>query len=130
MFCPKCKSEYREGFYKCADCGVDLVAEQPPELMEEVSYVDLVEVYSTYQQSDIAFIKSVFDGEGITYYFEGESSIMLVCGGSLCPSAGEGRRGSAGKRDFARLGILGITTKFCSAGNYLRQNRIMLIPRP
>jgi hypothetical protein len=82
MFCPKCKSEYREGFYKCADCDVDLVAEQPPELMEEVSYVDLVEVYSTYQQSDIAFIKSVFDGEGITYFFEGESSIMLVAGGA------------------------------------------------
>jgi hypothetical protein len=82
MFCPKCKSEYRDGFYKCADCGVDLVAEKPPELIEEVSYVDLVEVYSTYKQSDIAFIKSVFDGEGITYYFEGESSIMLVAGGA------------------------------------------------
>ena len=82
MFCPKCKSEYREGFYKCADCGSDLVTEQPPELVEEISYVDLVEVYSTYQQSDIAFIKSVFDGEGITYFFEGESSIMLVAGGA------------------------------------------------
>jgi DNA-directed RNA polymerase subunit RPC12/RpoP len=82
MFCPKCKSEYREGFYKCADCGADLVTEQPTELVEEISYVDLVEVYSTYQQSDIAFIKSVFDGEGITYFFEGESSIMLVAGGA------------------------------------------------
>jgi hypothetical protein len=73
MFCPKCKSEYRDGFYKCADCGADLIAEQPPEFMEEVSYVDLSEIYSTYQQSDIAFIKSVLDGEGITYFFEGES---------------------------------------------------------
>jgi hypothetical protein len=25
MFCPVCKSEYREGFTKCSDCGVDLV---------------------------------------------------------------------------------------------------------
>jgi len=25
MFCLKCKSEYRDDFYKCADCGVDLV---------------------------------------------------------------------------------------------------------
>jgi hypothetical protein len=82
MFCPKCGSEYREGFYKCADCGADLVAEQPLELMEDVSYVDLVEVFSTYQQGDIAFIKSVFDGEGITYFFEGESSIMIVAGGA------------------------------------------------
>jgi hypothetical protein len=25
MFCPICKSEYRDGFTKCSDCGVDLV---------------------------------------------------------------------------------------------------------
>jgi hypothetical protein len=82
MFCPKCKSEYREGFYKCTDCGTDLVAEEPPELMEEVSYVNLVEVYSTYQQGDIAFIKSVLDGEGITYIFEGESPILIGWAGA------------------------------------------------
>ena len=82
MFCPKCKSEYRDGFYKCADCGADLVAEQPPDLVEEVSYVDLVEIYSTYQQSDIAFIKSVLDGENIAYSFEGENSNLMVGGGA------------------------------------------------
>jgi len=34
MFCPLCKAEYREGFYRCADCDVDLVhflAEPPAE---------------------------------------------------------------------------------------------------
>jgi len=25
MFCPKCKVEYREGFFMCADCQVPLV---------------------------------------------------------------------------------------------------------
>lgn len=25
MYCPKCKTEYREGFKECSDCGVDLV---------------------------------------------------------------------------------------------------------
>jgi hypothetical protein len=25
MFCPNCRTEYRPGFAKCADCGVDLV---------------------------------------------------------------------------------------------------------
>jgi hypothetical protein len=29
MFCPNCKSEYRPGFTKCADCGVGLVATLP-----------------------------------------------------------------------------------------------------
>ena len=30
-WCPKCKSEYREGFTVCADCGTELVAEEPKE---------------------------------------------------------------------------------------------------
>lgn len=30
-WCPKCKSEYREGFTVCADCGTELVAEEPVE---------------------------------------------------------------------------------------------------
>ena len=28
-WCPKCKSEYREGFIVCADCGSELVEEEP-----------------------------------------------------------------------------------------------------
>lgn len=31
MFCPSCRTEYRAGFTKCADCGVDLVATLPAE---------------------------------------------------------------------------------------------------
>jgi len=30
-WCPKCKSEYRDGFKICADCGCELVAEKPVE---------------------------------------------------------------------------------------------------
>jgi hypothetical protein len=82
MFCPKCKSEYREGFYKCADCDVDLAYGQPPENEGDVSYVEMVEVFSTYNQGDIAFIKSVFDGEEIKYYFQGENSNLMVGGGA------------------------------------------------
>jgi len=29
LFCPVCRTEYRPGFTKCADCGVDLVATLP-----------------------------------------------------------------------------------------------------
>ena len=28
-FCPRCKSEYRPGFSRCADCDVELVAALP-----------------------------------------------------------------------------------------------------
>ena len=82
MFCPKCKREYREGFFKCADCGVDLIAGQPPETEGDVRYVEMVEIFSTYNQGDIAFIKSVLDGEEITYYFQGENSNLMVGGGA------------------------------------------------
>jgi hypothetical protein len=82
MFCPRCKSEYREDFLKCADCGADLVGALPPEQTDDLGNVEFVEVFSTYQQGDIAFIKSVLDGEGITYFFQGESSIMLIAAGA------------------------------------------------
>ena len=82
MFCPKCKSEYREGFYKCTDCGVDLVGALPSEQTDDLGDVEFVEVFSTYQQGDIAFIKSVLDGEGIHYFFSGESTVMMIGAGS------------------------------------------------
>jgi hypothetical protein len=31
MYCPSCKSEFREGFTRCGSCEVDLVHEIPPE---------------------------------------------------------------------------------------------------
>jgi hypothetical protein len=36
MFCPRCGGEYREGFTRCADCGVALVEALPEELELEV----------------------------------------------------------------------------------------------
>jgi len=81
MFCPKCKSEYREGFYKCADCDVSLVSELPQVSADE-SGDEFLQVFSTYSQGEIAFIKSVLDGEDITYFFQGESSTMLIAAGA------------------------------------------------
>ena len=49
---------------------------------KEINCADFVEVFWTFQQGDIAFIKSVFDGEDITYYFQGENSNLMVGGGS------------------------------------------------
>ncbi len=34
-WCPKCKTEYREGFTVCADCGSELVEEEPGEASRE-----------------------------------------------------------------------------------------------
>ncbi|HPC87179.1 MAG TPA: DUF2007 domain-containing protein [Smithellaceae bacterium] len=47
-----------------------------------MQYVEMTEVFSTYNPGDIAFIKSVLEGEDLHYYFQGESSAMLVAAGA------------------------------------------------
>ena len=59
MFCPKCRTEYREGFSICADCNTELVDEIPPE--PEPEFVDYEEVLVTYNPADIALIKSMLE---------------------------------------------------------------------
>ena len=42
----------------------------------------MIEVFSTYNPGEIAVIKSVLDGEGIHYYFQGENVNLLIAAGS------------------------------------------------
>ncbi len=71
MICPKCRSEYRSGFKRCADCDIDLIDELPsPEPEQE--YADYEQILETNSPSDVALIKSILDAEEITYYFLGE----------------------------------------------------------
>lgn len=37
MFCPKCGSEFREGYYKCSDCDILLVNELPKDFVNQVN---------------------------------------------------------------------------------------------
>jgi len=78
MFCPECKRKFREGFYRCANCGADLVSQLPQETSNQARHDEFVEVYSTYHQDDISFLKSILDDEDIAYFFQGESSILLI----------------------------------------------------
>lgn len=71
MFCPKCRTEYREGFHICADCDVGLVEEIPP--VQEPEFVDYKEVLGTYNPGDVAFLKSLLESKGIQYFFKGEN---------------------------------------------------------
>lgn len=84
MFCPQCKSEYRPGFTRCADCGVDLVdrlPEEPRDIHKEMleihnrstDDVRLVPVLQTEDQSDVVSIKMVLDSEEVEYILQGET---------------------------------------------------------
>jgi hypothetical protein len=78
MFCPICRVEYGQGFTKCSDCGVELVATLPPEPPKaKPAFVDYKEVLTTFNPADIAFIKSILDEENITYFFQGENYLRM-----------------------------------------------------
>jgi hypothetical protein len=78
MFCPKCKSEYIDGYKSCSDCGVDLVEELPEEKIPTKTNPEFIEyelLLSTYNARDIVILKSILEGENITYHIQGEYSM-------------------------------------------------------
>lgn len=77
MFCPRCGAEYREGFTMCADCGIALVHDEPMKPAEEAEYVEYEEIVRTFNPADVALIRSVLDGEDITYFFKGENFLLV-----------------------------------------------------
>jgi hypothetical protein len=95
MFCPLCKTEYREGFYTCADCSVPLVAELPQRNEDQVDAGELIEVFETLDQSEILMIKSVLDEERIPYHFSGDffrmSAILISPARLLVPTDAKDR---------------------------------------
>ena len=78
MFCPKCRTEYREGFYVCSDCNTDLV-DEPPELPEEErpEFIEYQEIMGTYNPADVALIKSILDSENMICYFNADHFMQV-----------------------------------------------------
>ena len=71
MFCPECRSEFREGFTTCVECEVPLVSELPPE-EDEHRGESLVTVYGVGDPGDLALAKSLLDDAGIPHFELGE----------------------------------------------------------
>jgi hypothetical protein len=65
MYCPQCRSEYRQGFTRCSDCDVDLVAELPRD--EAHDDPNLVKVYETGDAALIPLIESLLEDAKIEY---------------------------------------------------------------
>ena len=69
MCCPKCRAEFRRGFEMCADCGVPLVWELPPE--PEPRAVEWVTVVESRDEGLLAVIESLLHGAGIPFVVTG-----------------------------------------------------------
>jgi len=81
MFCPKCRTEYRQGFTECADCKVPLVEELSPE--SEAEWVDLVTVLTTINASTVALAKSMLEEAAIKYVATGELPKQMFAIGAV-----------------------------------------------
>jgi len=74
MYCPVCRAEYREGFFECTDCDVDLVEKLDP--LEKMP--GFIKMATIFREGNIAVIKASFDKTEIEYYFQGEQSHRLA----------------------------------------------------
>ena len=73
MYCPKCRAEYREGFSKCSDCQLLLVAENPSTRPgPEDPDIELVTVLEDDDPAMITAAKDRLDESGIPFYVFGE----------------------------------------------------------
>jgi Putative prokaryotic signal transducing protein len=72
MFCPKCKTEYKKGFSRCADCDVDLIPELPPEPEAPEEYVDLINIKTFSSRQDAELAKGLLAANGVNAVVSGD----------------------------------------------------------
>jgi hypothetical protein len=92
MFCPACGSEYRDGFVRCADCDVDLVANLPSAPGDDRSKIELVEVFETGDPIVMSVVESLLQETGIEFSTSSETATNLYIGGRLGGSFSFGPR--------------------------------------
>ncbi len=75
MFCPVCKSEYRDEYTRCDQCNVDLVAEPPA---GDKDMDEMVPVLRTNNQGLLAIFATALTANGIPHYIRGGEAASLM----------------------------------------------------
>lgn len=73
MFCPVCKSEFREAVDRCEPCGADLVDSLPPDADPEMTVV-----LRTNNQPLLSTFESALTAAGIPFFVRGEEAASLM----------------------------------------------------
>lgn len=74
MFCPTCRSEFREGIRECPECNVPLREALP----EESHEMDYVRVFETTDTSLLPVIESVLRAADIPFTVQGEEGLNVL----------------------------------------------------
>ena len=75
MFCPVCKTEYREGFMRCSDCGGALVTSLPAEPDLDPGSAEVL--WAGIDPNTFAAIKAALQGADIPFQETGQSSPII-----------------------------------------------------
>jgi hypothetical protein len=85
MFCPQCRTEYRDGFTECADCRLALVPALEVETQD--STPALVAVFDSNDRFTVSLAKGSLEDAGIPFWMHGdETAAYLALSPVIFPS--------------------------------------------
>jgi hypothetical protein len=78
VYCPQCRTEYREGFTECADCHVPLLAGTPPPEPDPFDpSLELVVVLESNSGVQLAMAKGLLEEAGIPFFVLGQITRLV-----------------------------------------------------
>jgi hypothetical protein len=115
MYCPNCKSEFRDGFTHCKKCDKELVdkLDTPPEKQAvEYVYAEMVTVAETSELFEIALARGALESANIRFNITNEFTQNLIAASSISglgnPITASKIMVEKGKEEEAKLILKGI----------------------